>query len=121
MRWILFLLPIVIPVMILVSINEYARYYSRTPYLKADPEHCSWACHNNTNYCKNHHVNFLKPYFHQIDPFYFGMIQFLKSCGDYKGANIVILVFGWPVAMYGLLVGSMLLQFKIDRIKKGKP
>lgn len=56
------------------------------------PKKCSWHCHNDTGYCKIHHVKFLKPYFEYTDPVYFGIIKSLELTGDYRLANIIFLV-----------------------------
>jgi len=79
---------------------------------------CSWACHNNTVYCKENHVKFAKPYFDKIDPIYFGIIHALKSTGNYRLANIIFLVILLPLGMYFLLVKSIAIQFEIRSIKK---
>jgi hypothetical protein len=60
------------------------------------PTRCSWACHNDTAYCKKKHVKYLKPYLKISDLFYFGLIGLLASTGNYGLANIVILVILLP-------------------------
>ena len=80
---------------------------------------CTWICHNNTNYCKENHVKLAKPYFDKIDPIYDGIIDSLKSTGDYGLANIIFLVIILPLIMYILLVKSISLEFKIRKLKKG--
>jgi len=81
-------------------------------------EQCSWVCHNNTAYCKENHVKFAQPYFDKIDPIYFGIINALKSTGNYGLANILFLVGLLPLGMYFLLVKSIAMQFEIRAIKK---
>lgn len=125
----IYLLPVIIPVSFMIFVNAI-----RTPH--ESPEsfllrgvktqntdkqiitQCSWACHNNTNYCKAHHVKFLKAYFPIIDPVYYGIINGLKSFGDYQYANIIFLVIAWPALMYFLLVKSLLIELKIRKIKQ---
>jgi len=80
---------------------------------------CSWACHDNTAYCKKNHVKFTKSYFDKIDPVYFGIIKFFKSTGNYGLANIIFLVVLLPLFMYFLLVKSISIQLRIRKIKKG--
>ena len=82
-------------------------------------EKCTWICHNNTNYCKENHVKLAKPYFDKIDPIYFGIIDSLRSTGNYGLANIIFLVIILPLIMYILLVKSISLEFKIRKLKKG--
>lgn len=84
---------------------------------KKQKEKCSWICHNNTNYCKNHHVKLAKPYFDGIDPIYTGIINALQSTGNYGFANILFLVILLPLIMYILLIKSIGLQFKIRNLK----
>ena len=73
----------------------------------SNPTKCTWICYQNTAYCKAHHVKFLKPYFTQTDPFYFGMIQQLKSTGNYVYANMFILVLIIPIIIYMLIIGIL--------------
>ena len=87
---------------------------------KKQKEKCSWICHNNTNYCKENHVKLAKPYFDKIDPIYFGIINSLKSTGNYGLANIIFLVILLPLIMYVLLAKSISMQFKIRKLKKDK-
>ena len=87
---------------------------------KKQKEKYSWICHNNTNYCKENHVKLAKPYFDKIDPIYFGIINSLKSTGNYGLANIIFLVILLPLIMYVLLAKSISMQFKIRKLKKDK-
>ena len=80
---------------------------------------CSWICHNNTNYCKVNHVLLARPYFSTIDPIYFGIINALKSTGNYGLANIVFLVILLPLSMFIFLIKSIRMEFEIHTIKKG--
>ena len=82
-------------------------------------EKCTWICHNDTNHCKENHVKLAKPYFDKIDPIYFGIINTLKSTGDYGLANIIFLVIILPLFIYILLIKSISLEFKIRKLKKG--
>lgn len=125
----IYTIPIIIPVLVLVLVNETAAPYQtfkefylqdvKTQNSAAElAEDCSWACHNNTAYCKAHHVKILKPYFHLVDPIYYGIINSLKATGHYQLANIIFLVIGWPALMYLLLVKSILVELQIRKIKK---
>lgn len=80
---------------------------------------CTWICHNNTSYCKVNHVQLAKPYFNVIDPIYYGIINSLKSTGNYGLANIFFLVILLPLTMFFLLIKSIRLEFEIRTIKKG--
>lgn len=82
------------------------------------PDKCTWYCHQNTSYCKKHHVEWLRPFFKIIDPIYFGIISGLASTGDYALANIVFLVVLWPLLMFYLLVRVWDMQVEINKNKK---
>ena len=77
---------------------------------------CSWNCHNDTQYCKQHHIRWVG-YEKWIDPIYFGMIKRLKSTGDYELANIIFLVILAPLLMYILLVKIFDLTQQIKNLK----
>lgn len=118
-KLLIYLLPILTPLLIVVAVNEWCRsqigggnnaymgYPTINTVLKISAQ-CSWYCHNNTTYCKQVHTHVLKPWFKQIDPFYFGMVSYLKSTGDYAAANIFFLVLLWPIVMYWLLIRILL-------------
>jgi len=120
-----YIIPLLLPILFVVFINEYSRYklsngyYNKQYDLKAmnsnipNPEKCTWTGHFNTNYCKNHHVKLLKPYFKFIDPIYFGIINFLQSTGNYMAGNILFLVILWPAIMYFLLLKIIHLRIKL--------
>ncbi len=81
------------------------------------PDKCSWACHNNTGYCKTNHVKYLKPYYGYTDVFYFGVISALQATGNYGAANILLLVLLFPLTIWLFVVKSLNIQDKINRIK----
>ena len=60
-------------------------------------EQCSWACHDDTTFCKKNHVKWMGNHFDLIDPIYFGIIQQLKATGNYGLANIIFLVILIPL------------------------
>jgi hypothetical protein len=66
--------------------------YTTMNSAKAKKDQCSWICHNSTDYCKEHHVKVLKPYYSYTDQIYNGIINLLHSTGNYGLANIVFLV-----------------------------
>ena len=128
-KFIIYTLPIFIPVIFVILINEtatpyqaYQEFYLRDVMTQNSDTQldtdCSWACHNNTAYCKANHVKRLKPYFHLVDPIYYGIINGLKATGHYQLANIIFLVIAWPALMYFLLVKSLLIELQIRKIKK---
>lgn len=117
------------PFIIMVLINEYMRATKQGKGHQAgtitainakikSTEKCSWICHDNTAYCKRHHVKMPKACFHYTDPVYFGIIKALKSTGDYGLANVLILVVILPLAMYFLLIKSLDIQLEINILKK---
>lgn len=85
---------------------------------KALKDKCSWSCHNNTSTCQQNHVKYLKPYFNQIDPVYFGIIGGLKGTGDYVIANIIFLVIFLPLLIYLLFIRVLNLRSEIKALKK---
>lgn len=108
--WILAMSPFVI----VILVNETARFNQKQEYHfmgvsvindeQALTNQCSWNCHNQTNYCKKHHVKYLKQHFSWVDPIYFGIINLLMSTGNYGLANLVFLVFLWPFIIYLLVL-----------------
>jgi len=115
------------PFLMVILLNEYHRWqlpqqeksssFSTTLPLKTK---CTWACHNNTAYCKTYHVKLVKSHFEWTDKLYFGLINGLKSSGEYRLANIVFLGLIWPILMYFLLVKNIDLYLKIRRIKQAE-
>ena len=127
---------LILPFLVMIMVNEFVRLntnekgYTKgkrgliqniTAINTADKliGKCTWICHNDTNYCKKNHVKLAKPYFNKIDPIYFGIINSLKSTGNYGLANIIFLVIVLPLIIYILLVKSISLEFKIRKLNKG--
>jgi len=79
---------------------------------------CSWACHNNTVFCKNHHVKYLKPFYPFTDVLYFGVINVLASTGNYGAANIIFLVFLFPFTILYFIIKSLNIQDEIRKLSK---
>ncbi len=118
---------LIIPFFLMILINEYSRVdikwqgynfkdVSVMNSSKKTTKECTWNCQNNTAFCKSNHVKYLKSYFSYIDPIYFGMIKFLKSTGDYQVANIIFLMFIWPLVMFVLIINSLSLIAKIKNL-----
>ena len=84
------------------------------------PMKCTWICHNNTTYCKAHHVKHLKPFYAITDLFYFGVIGVLASTGNYGAANIIFLVFLLPLTILYFIIKSIDLQKEIQKLSKKK-
>src|SRR3954464_9050482 len=91
------------PFIIMIVINEMVRpTIKEKPYLnlgitamnssRKTTNKCTWICHNNTEYCIQHHIKFNHQFLKITDPIYFGVIGLLKSTGVYALANIVFLV-----------------------------
>lgn len=119
----LWIILLVIP---LVFVNEYTRtqkkevssYYKGVPAIHSalfTPEKCTWHCHHNTEYCKQHHVSFLKSSLKIIDPVYSGMISMLESTGNYRLANIIVFVVFWPLFMLALAIGIVRMHRKLNQ------
>lgn len=79
---------------------------------------CTWACHNDTAYCKKKHVKYLKPYLKITDLFYFGLIGLLASTGNYGLANIFFLVILLPGAILFFIMKAWNLQDVINQFIK---
>lgn len=120
---------LVFPVILMILVNEfpktsnpshaYKNYGMKTinPGIRME-EKCTWACHNDTGFCKTHHVKFNPAYFSYTDPLYFGMIASLRSFGNYGLANIFLLVLFFPLLIYTLLIKSFNIQDRINQLKK---
>ncbi len=122
---------LIFPFLMMVLINEAVRpTIEEEPYsvagvsamntIQKKHDQCTWICHNNTNYCKAHHVKYLEPFFPYTDRLYFGAINMLRATGNYGLANIVLLVVVIPFLMWLLLVKSLNIQDEINKIKNGK-
>jgi len=81
-------------------------------------EKCTWICHNNTTYCKKHHVKYLKNYYAYTDAIYFGIIGLLAKTGNYGLANIIFLVILLPLLIWFFIIKSLNIQYKINKLKK---
>ncbi len=125
---IIYLSILIFPFLGMTTVNEFVRLhtkvegYNRQGIIAINPvkklkERCSWACHNDTNHCKEEHVKLANPYFDKIDPIYFGIINTLKSTGNYGLANIIFLVILLPLLLFLLLVKSVNMQLEINKIK----
>lgn len=128
-RWFLYLVILVIPFLGMVVLNEVVRVTNTDVGYKQEgftainsgkkiKSRCSWACHNDTNFCKRHHVKLVGNYFEYTDPMYFGVIRSLQSTGNYGLANIVFLVVLIPAVIYFLLVKSIDMQREINGFKR---
>lgn len=120
---------LVVPLVLMIVINELFRNSElENPHQShgletinpgtPSKESCTWACHDDTSFCKTHHVKFNAAYFTYTDPLYFGMIRVLKGFGDYGLANILLLVLFFPLLIYGLLIRSLSIQRRITSLKK---
>lgn len=117
------------PFLVMILINESARPFvkDKSYFLQGvktinSAEYfsnkCSWVCHNNTKYCKLHHVKYLKPFYKVTDMFYFGVIALLASTGSYGAANIVFLVFLFPLTILYFIIKSIQMQDEIRKLSK---
>lgn len=128
-RFIRNILILISPFMLMVLVNEVARVkIKEQPYTahgitainssKLLTEKCTWACHNNTQYCKIHHVKYLKPFYPFTDFFYYGVIASLASTGNYAAANIILLVFLFPITILYFIIKSLNKQDDIRKLFK---
>ena len=117
----LFLLMIVVNELVRTSIIE--KPYSKSGITAinsgaAIESKCTWICHNETNYCKTHHVNISSGYFKYTDQLYFGLVGLRKATGNYGLANIILLAIIIPFLMWYLLIKSLNIQSEITKLKK---
>jgi len=115
------------PFVLMISVNENSR--NNQVNIAASEEskklnssiamtnRCTWACHSNTNYCKDYHTKLLSPYFQFTDPIYFGVINTLQSTGSYSFANLILFVIIGPLVLFIMLLRilrnwSIILQFR---------
>ena len=122
---------LILPLCLIVLVNESCRNnYQNEGYTihgitamnssKANPGQCTWRCHNDTEYCKEHHVKYLKSGFDITDKLYYGAINVLKAGGNYVLANIILLVIIIPLLTWYLLLRSLIMLGKINRLKHPK-
>ena len=130
-KTIIFLTLLSVPYLFMIivneSINPKTENQSRVVYgyktmnsSKRLKEKCTWACHNDTSYCKTNHVKTLKPYYEYTDPIYFGIINLLHSTGNYGLANILFLVILIPFMICYFTTQSISLIIKTKAIKNKK-
>jgi hypothetical protein len=119
------------PFLIMALINETVRPKIKEIPYKANgitainsveylPNKCTWNCHNNTPYCKSKHVKYLKPFYTITDLFYKGVINLLASTGNYGAANIIFLVFLFPLTILYFIIKSIDIQTEIQKLSKKK-
>lgn len=117
-----------LPWILMVLVNEGARFSTSADYQRfgvplinhaeADTETCSWYCHDHTDYCKTHHVQYAAAYFHWIDPAYFGIISLLMSTGNYGLANLIFLVLLWPLFIYFMLLRVLNTRKRLKKLRR---
>lgn len=121
---------LVLPFLVMVLTNEIMRpKVDGHPYsvsgisainsIELNKDKCSWICHNQTSkVCKNQHVKILAPYFSHTDPIFFGIMGGLQATGNYRYANIIILVVLIPLWIWYFLVRAWNIQDAIYRLEK---
>ena len=119
---------VLLPFVLMIILNESVRLlnkqqsnhkYGFTTINSADKisNKCSWNCHNNTAYCKAHHVKFLKQSYSLTDTLYYSEIQLLKSTGNYGLANIAILVIVIPFLILYFFTKGLNMRNEIKKLK----
>lgn len=123
------LLILITPFMIMVLVNESARSTKTgKPYsllgitamnsAERSTSICNWACHNDTKFCQDHHATFMKPYFKQTDPLYYGAIGLLMKTGAYGPANILVFVVLFPLMIWLFITQGLKINRKIKTLKQ---
>ena len=120
---------LIFPFLLMIIVNEIVRStIKEKPYSKFEItamnsddkilDKCTWNCHNNTRFCKENHVKYLKPYYKYTDTIYFGMIILLQKTGNYGLANIIFLVVLAPMLIWFFIVKSLNIQDEINLYKR---
>lgn len=118
------------PFLIMILINELVRptikeksykIYTIQAMNSAEPfeEKCSWACYQNTAFCKRYHTKTLAVLFPLIDPIYNGIINSMQGTKNYSYAtiNVFIFVILLPFLMFLLLIKILDMQSQINLLK----
>lgn len=115
----------VFPFMLMVVVNHFIKLESdpipndgKLNTTEPLPDKCSWACHNNTIYCIEHHVKMNQLLLNLTIPFYFLEIALLKVVGNYSVANILILVTLIPIYIWYFLVRIIDTLQELKKVKK---
>lgn len=129
-KLILYILFSLLPILIIVSVNETSRV-NRTEVdakvkdgvaINTDTKmlnKCTWACYYDTkSHCKGTHTVLAKPYFKYIDPIYFGIIKSMSFGGNYQVMNVIFLVILIPLLILTLMVRAIEMGYKIKALKK---
>lgn len=120
---------LIFPFLIMIIVNEIVKpTIEEKPYSKygvtainsadKNADKCTWICHNNTNYCKENHVKYLKNYYAYTDMLYFGTISLLAKTGNYGLANIIFLVVLLPLLIWFFIIKSLNIQDEIRKLKR---
>ncbi|MFK7807082.1 MAG: hypothetical protein AB8F74_04695 [Saprospiraceae bacterium] len=117
---------LLIPILTIIFTNELVRLTnseslqnnsSRINSSEKLDEQCSWACHNDTEHCKKHHVKLLNNHFETTDPLYFGIINSMKSTGSYGLANVLIFAILVPMIIFSLFTRILDVRATIKDLK----
>lgn len=114
---------------IVVAVNESTRPRIAAHSFGFDDQHtlhgreakkrsCTWECHFNTGWCKDNHVKLDRKWLEFTDIPYFGIIDSLKSMGNYTLANILFLVLLIPTTILWMLVRSMEMEWSIRKLDR---
>lgn len=131
MRYLFYVLLLVGPFLFMVAVNESVRHRRGVTSYTAlgvtalhddgrDPETCSWACHNSTSHCTEHHVGLLRPWLPITDRIYGGIIAGLGATGAYTAANVLLFAVGVPLCLWWLAVRAYAMQREIRALKRSR-
>jgi hypothetical protein len=127
-----YLLLLLLPYLIMVVVNEVSRWQQPLAYeykggvtygvsipainpSEGDPDRCTWRCHDDTEYCLRHHVEYAPAEW--LKSGYFGIIRLLAGTGTYGLSNVLLLGAGWPFMMLLLLIGVVRMRRKIKSLR----
>jgi hypothetical protein len=107
------------------SVKEHNHSYLKIRTINSNdknPGYCTWACHNRTEWCREHHVKIPDKYREIADIPYDSLITSLRKGnklykGDYQVNNILYLVILVPFAIWYFIVSGLILQDKISNFQ----
>jgi hypothetical protein len=121
------ILILMFPFIFMIIINEFTHIQKHNhKYLKIKTinpgikhaEHCTWACHENTDWCRKHHVKMPDNYLVITNIPYRKVIDSLKDGnnlykGDYQINNILYLVILIPITIWFFIASGLNTHDKI--------
>ncbi len=119
---------LIAPFLVMIILNEIYRIHKEDDggiyngvytlnISKPNFEKCTWKCHNDTKFCKDHHVSFLRNYLTSTDLIYNRIIKELNKGNAYILNNILYLVILTPMVIWFFMYKSWNIQDEINLLK----